>query len=187
MLFSELSAKIHIFSLKTEERRHFLANLYVRESHPPDFTEQNLSKEIVLTNKETISESLSSKMPQYPFFDFCVRKIYPFELFHPQISTSCARHFRTSERQVQGAAIYIDIAAPCTCKIHIENQPLTNLKKNQCNPRFCTPISILTVPPSKTTSIKKILYLFPVFSPNSYICTKLSEQSEETQRTPHRY
>lgn len=111
----------------------------MRESHPSDFTEQNLSKEIVLTNKETISESLSSKMPQYPFFDFCIRKIYPFELFHPQISASCARHFRTSERQVQGAAISIYIAAPCTCKIHIENQPLTNLKKSPVQSSFLHP------------------------------------------------
>ena len=159
----------------------------MRESHPSDFTEQNLSKEIVLTNKETISESLSSKMPQYPFFDFCVRKIYPFELFHPQISASCARHFRTSERQVQGAAISIYIAAPCTCKIHIENQPLANLKKSPVQSSFLHPYFHPIRSPFKNHLYKKILYLFPVFSPNSYICTKLSKQSEETQRTPHRY
>ena len=35
--------------------------------------------------------------------------------------------------------------------------------------------------------LKKTLHLFPIFSLFLYICIKLSEQSEETQRTPHRY
>lgn len=33
-------------------------------------------------------------------------------------------------RQVQGAAISIYIAAPCTCKIRSENQRLTNISKS---------------------------------------------------------
>lgn len=38
--------------------------------------------------------------------------------------------------QVQGAAIYIDIAAPCTCKIHSENQQFTNISKSTVHPPF---------------------------------------------------
>ena len=39
-------------------------------------------------------------------------------------------------RVVQGAAIYINIAAPCTTEIHTENQHLTLLVKPRVQPRF---------------------------------------------------
>lgn len=44
---------------------------------------------------------------------------------------------------VQGAAIYINIAAPCTTEIHIENQHLTLLVKPRVQPRFLRHLLIL--------------------------------------------
>lgn len=44
---------------------------------------------------------------------------------------------------VQGAAIYINIAAPCTTEIHIENQHLTLLVKPRVQPRFLHHLLIL--------------------------------------------
>ena len=44
---------------------------------------------------------------------------------------------------VQGEAIYINIAAPCTTEIHIENQHLTLLVKPRVQPRFLHHLLIL--------------------------------------------
>ena len=44
---------------------------------------------------------------------------------------------------VQGAAIFIYIAAPCTTEIHIENQHLTLLVKPRVQPRFLHHLLIL--------------------------------------------
>ena len=44
---------------------------------------------------------------------------------------------------VEGAAIYINIAAPCTTEIHIENQHLTLLVKPRVQPRFLHHLLIL--------------------------------------------
>lgn len=44
---------------------------------------------------------------------------------------------------MQGAAIYINIAAPCTTEIHIENQHLTLLVKPRVQPRFLHHLLIL--------------------------------------------
>ena len=44
---------------------------------------------------------------------------------------------------VQGAAIYINIAAPCTTEIHTENQHLTLLVKPRVQPRFLHRLLIL--------------------------------------------
>lgn len=44
---------------------------------------------------------------------------------------------------VQGAAIYINIAAPCTTEIHTENQHLTLLVKPRVQPRFLHHLLIL--------------------------------------------
>ena len=64
---------------------------------------------------------------------------------------------------------------------------LQSYKNAQCNPLFA-PLSFLVHPFTlKNSPNKKTPHLFPIFSLFLYICTKLSEQSEETQRTPHRY
>ena len=44
---------------------------------------------------------------------------------------------------MQGAAIYINIATPCTTEIHIENQHLTLLVKPRVQPRFLHHLLIL--------------------------------------------
>ena len=44
---------------------------------------------------------------------------------------------------VQGAAIYINIAAPCTTEIHTENQYFTLLVKPRVQPRFLHRLLIL--------------------------------------------
>ena len=44
---------------------------------------------------------------------------------------------------VQGAAIYINIAAPCTTEIHTENQHFTLLVKPRVQPRFLHRLLIL--------------------------------------------
>ncbi len=44
---------------------------------------------------------------------------------------------------MQGAAIYINIAAPCTTEIHTENQHLTLLVKPRVQPRFLHHLLIL--------------------------------------------
>ena len=48
-----------------------------------------------------------------------------------------------SHGTLQGAAIYINIAAPCTTEIHIENQHLTLLVKPRVQPRFLHHLLIL--------------------------------------------
>ena len=76
---------------------------------------------------------------------------------------------------------------PAPVKYTLNINDLQSHENALCNPLFA-PLSFPVHPfPLKTPPNKKTPHLFPVFSPNSYICTKLSAQSEETQRTPHRY
>jgi hypothetical protein len=64
---------------------------------------------------------------------------------------------------VQGAAIYINIAAPCTTEIHIENQHLTLLVKPRVQPRFLHHLLIASVPRAERSNAAK-----PAQLPNRY-------------------
>ena len=88
---------------------------------------------------------------------------------------------------VQGAAIYINIAAPCTTEIHTENQHFTLRVKPRVQPRFLHRLLILCfscnpVIPKNKKSPKH----FPFRSKFLYL-HQFQEQSEAMQRNPHSY
>lgn len=87
-------------------------------------------------------------------------------------------------RVVQGAAIYINIAAPCTTEIRTENQHLTLRVKPRVQPRFlhrllflcfsCNPV----IPKNK-----KSPETFPFFDQNPYICISSKSRAKQCRET----
>ena len=87
-------------------------------------------------------------------------------------------------RVVQGAAIYINIAAPCTTEIRTENQHLTLRVKPRVQPRFlhrllflcfsCNPV----IPKNK-----KSPETFPFFDQNPYICISSKSRAKQCSET----
>mgnify|MGYP000969197115 CR=1 FL=1 len=85
---------------------------------------------------------------------------------------------------VQGAAIYINIAAPCTTEIRTENQHLTLRVKPRVQPRFlhrllflcfsCNPV----IPKNK-----KSPETFPFFDQNPYICISSKSRAKQCRET----
>lgn len=86
--------------------------------------------------------------------------------------------------QVQGAAISIYIAAPCTCKIHSENQQLTNHKNQQCNLVFCTPHFHPVRSPSKSLPNKKIPSFISCFQSNSVYLYQVIRAERRNAKNP---
>ncbi len=72
---------------------------------------------------------------------------------------------------VQGAAIYINIAAPCTTEIHTENQYFTLLVKPRVQPHFLHRLLLLCFSCNPVIpKNKKSPETFPFFGQNPYIC-----------------
>lgn len=80
--------------------------------------------------------------------------------------TICKAILEQVARQVQGAAISIYIAAPCTRKIHSENQQLTNHKKVVVQPHFLHPSFPFHPFPFKNPPNKKIPLFISCFQSN---------------------
>ena len=85
---------------------------------------------------------------------------------------------------VQGAAIFIYIAAPCTTEIHTENQRFILRVKTPVQPRFLHLVfsfsfsCFLLIPKNKNSP-----ELFPFFVPNSYICTSSKSRAKQRKET----
>ncbi|KEJ86799.1 hypothetical protein HMPREF1002_00978 [Porphyromonas sp. 31_2] len=88
---------------------------------------------------------------------------------------------------VQGAAIYINIAAPCTTEIHIENQHLTLLVKPRVQPRFLHHLLILCFSCNPVIPKNKNPRNISLFRSKSLYLHQFQEQSEAMQRNPHSY
>lgn len=85
---------------------------------------------------------------------------------------------------VQGAAIYINIAAPCTTEIHTENQHFTLRVKPLVQPRFLHRLLLLyfscnlVIPKNK-----KSPETFPFFGQNPYICISSKSKAKQCSET----
>ena len=89
---------------------------------------------------------------------------------------------------VQGAAIYINIAAPCTTEIHTENQYFTLLVKPRVQPRFLHRLLLLCFSCNPVIpKNKKIPRNISLFRSKSLYLHQFQEQSEAMQRNPHSY
>ena len=85
---------------------------------------------------------------------------------------------------VQGAAIYINIAAPCTTEIHTENQYFTCLVKPLVQPRFlhCLLLLCFSCNPVIPKN-KKSPETFPFFGQNPYICISSKSKAKQCSET----
>ena len=87
-------------------------------------------------------------------------------------------------RVVQGAAIYINIAAPCTTEIHAENQCFTLLVKPLVQPRFLHRLLLLCFSCNPVIpKNKKSPETFPFFDQNPYICISSKSRAKQCRET----
>lgn len=85
---------------------------------------------------------------------------------------------------VQGAAIYINIAAPCTTEIHTENQYFTLLVKPRVQPRFLHRLLLLCFSCNPVIpKNKKSPETFPFFGQNPYICISSKSKAKQCSET----
>lgn len=85
---------------------------------------------------------------------------------------------------VQGAAIYINIAAPCTTEIHTENQHFTLLVKPRVQPRFLHRLLLLCFSCNPVIpKNKKSPETFPFFGQNPYICISSKSKAKQCSET----
>lgn len=85
---------------------------------------------------------------------------------------------------VQGAAIYINIAAPCTTEIHTENQYFTLLVKPLVQPRFLHRLLLLCFSCNPVIpKNKKSPETFPFFGQNHYICISSKSKAKQCSET----
>lgn len=85
---------------------------------------------------------------------------------------------------VQGAAIYINIAAPCTIEIHTENQYFTLLVKPLVQPRFLHRLLLLCFSCNPVIpKNKKSPETFPFFGQNPYICISSKSKAKQCSET----
>ena len=85
---------------------------------------------------------------------------------------------------VQGAAIYINIAAPCTTEIHTENQYFTLLVKPLVQPRFLHRLLLLCFSCNPVIpKNKKSPETFPFFGQNPYICISSKSKAKQCSET----
>ena len=87
-------------------------------------------------------------------------------------------------RVVQGAAIYINIAAPCTTEIHTENQYFTLWVKPRVQPRFLHRLLLLCLSCNPVIpKNKKSPETFPFFDQNPYICISSKSRAKQCRET----
>ena len=87
-------------------------------------------------------------------------------------------------RVVQGAAIYINIAAPCTTEIHTENQHFTLRVKPRVQPRFLHRLLLLCFSCNPVIpKNKKSPETFPFFDQNPYICISSKSRAKQCRET----
>ena len=87
-------------------------------------------------------------------------------------------------RVVQGAAIYINIAAPCTTEIRAENQCFTLLVKPLVQPRFLHRLLLLCFSCNPVIpKNKKSPETFPFFDQNPYICISSKSRAKQCRET----
>ena len=85
---------------------------------------------------------------------------------------------------VQGAAIFIYIAAPCTTEIHTENQHFTLLVKPRVQPRFLHRLLLLCLSCNPVIpKNKKSPETFPFFGQNPYICISSKSKAKQCSET----
>lgn len=84
---------------------------------------------------------------------------------------------------VQGAAIYINIAAPCTTEIHTENQHLTLLVKPRVQPRFLHHLLILCFSCNPVIPKNKNPRNISLFGQNPYICISSKSRAKQCSET----
>jgi len=85
---------------------------------------------------------------------------------------------------VQGAAIYINIAAPCTSQIHSENQHFKLLVKTQVQPRFLHHLRFYAFPVIRySRKNKKSPETLPFFGQNPYICISSKSRAKQCSET----
>lgn len=85
---------------------------------------------------------------------------------------------------VQGAAIYINIAAPCTTEIHTENQHFTPRVKPLVQPRFLHRLLLLCLSCNPVIpKNKKSPETFPFFGQNPYICISSKSKAKQCSET----
>ena len=85
---------------------------------------------------------------------------------------------------VQGAAIFIYIAAPCTTEIHTENQYFTLQVKPLVQPRFLHRLLLLCFSCNPVIpKNKKSPETFPFFGQNSYICISSKSRAKQCSET----
>lgn len=89
-----------------------------------------------------------------------------------------------SHGTLQGAAIYINIAAPCTIEIHTENQYFTLLVKPLVQPRFLHRLLLLCFSCNPVIpKNKKSPETFPFFGQNPYICISSKSKAKQCSET----
>ena len=111
--------------------------------------------------------------------------------FHPpppakplQGKHEAAKPYRNAPWLVQGAAIYINIAAPCTTEIHTENQHFTLLVKPLVQPRFLHRLLLLCFSCNPVIpKNKKSPETFPFFGQNTYICISSKSKAKQCSET----
>ena len=85
---------------------------------------------------------------------------------------------------VQGAAIFVYIAAPCTIEIHTENQYFTLLVKPRVQPRFLHRLLLLCFSCNPVIpKNKKSPETFPFFGQNPYICISSKSKAKQCSET----
>lgn len=85
---------------------------------------------------------------------------------------------------VQGAAIFIYIAAPCTTEIHTENQYFTLRVKPLVQPRFLHRLLLLCFSCNPVIpKNKKSPETFPFFGQNPYICISSKSKAKQCSET----
>ena len=85
---------------------------------------------------------------------------------------------------VQGAAIYINLAAPCTTEIHTENQHFTLRVKPLVQPRFLHRLLLLCLSCNPVIpKNKKSPETFPFFGQNPYICISSKSKAKQCSET----
>ena len=89
-----------------------------------------------------------------------------------------------SHGTLQGAAIFIYIAAPCTTEIHTENQYFTLLVKPRVQPRFLHRLLLLCFSCNPVIpKNKKSPETFPFFGQNPYICISSKSKAKQCSET----
>lgn len=85
---------------------------------------------------------------------------------------------------VQGAAIFIYIAAPCTTEIHTENQYFALQVKPLVQPRFLHRLLLLCFSCNPVIpKNKKSPETFPFFGQNHYICISSKSKAKQCSET----